>query len=153
MPYVPRCATPTGAGRNGAPCTGNSSCQSNLCVVDAMGDLMCRDPCRRPEDCGGQETCEYVQLSGTGAPANANLVAACVPLMPTGPGPADAASDWGPCKTSIDCARGYCASSGDGGPGVCVSVCFGDGDCVSSGACRPQTLLVGTTLYSVLACK
>jgi hypothetical protein len=153
MPYVPRCAPAMGTARNGVLCTGNSSCQSNLCVVDAMGDFMCSDPCRKPEDCGGMQTCEYVHLSGNGAPANGNLVAACVPLAPTGPGPADAASDWGPCKTAIDCARGYCASSGDGGPGVCVSVCFGDGDCVSSGTCRPQTLQVGSITYSVLACK
>jgi len=99
------------------------------------------------------QTCEYVQLSGTGATMSGDLVAACVPLITAGPGPADAASDWAPCKTSIDCARGYCAQSGDAGPSVCVSVCFGDGDCVSSGTCRPQTLQVNMTTYSVLACR
>jgi hypothetical protein len=158
MAYVPRCAPQAGSTGNGVSCTSNSDCRSNLCVNDPMGFLTCRDPCRKPEDCGASgmfQTCEYVQLSGASPTANSDLVAACVPLLlpPTmGPDPADAAADWGPCKQSTDCARGYCAVNGNN-QSVCVSVCFGDGDCVLSGTCRPQTLQVEGTLYNVLACK
>ena len=167
MQYVPRCAPPLsmmGSMANGAPCASNSDCKSNLCGSDST----CHDPCRRPEDCSGMgmlqeaHACEYVQLSMTGTSpnpdsgtvSNPDLVAACVPLgASSGPARMDGGvQDWGVCKTSSDCARGYCAPTSDAGPNVCVSVCFGDGDCVLSGTCRPQTLQVGSTTYSVLAC-
>jgi hypothetical protein len=97
------------------------------------------------------QTCQYLQLPGMGTATSNALVAACVPLPPSAPGDAGAV-DWAPCKTSNDCARGYCAQSG-AGPSVCVSVCFTDGDCISTEKCQPQTLQVSGTQYSVLACK
>lgn len=97
-----------------------------------------------------EQACEYVELPVTGS--NSGLVAACVPLTASGPPPADGGvGDWDMCKTTSDCARGYCAQSVAGM--VCVSVCFSDGDCVVAGTCRPQTLMVGASAYSVLACK
>jgi len=153
---VPHCAPAVGGGNNGAPCGSNSGCKSNLCVNDTPQTLTCRDPCRRPEDCSGggnmrEQACEYIPLPV--ADSDGGVVAACVPLTAAGPTPPDGGvSDWGVCKTTSDCARGYCAQT-SAGQLVCVSVCFSDGDCVVSGTCRPQTLLVGTSMYSVLACK
>ncbi|MGA7121123.1 MAG: hypothetical protein WBY94_13545 [Polyangiaceae bacterium] len=152
---VPHCAPAISGGNNGTPCNSNSGCKSNLCANDNQQPLTCRDPCRRPEDCSGsgnmrEQACEYVQLPVTGS--DGGVVAACVPLTVSGPPPADGGvADWGECKTTSDCARGYCAQSVAGM--VCVSVCFSDGDCVVAGECRPQTLVVGASTYSVLACK
>jgi hypothetical protein len=154
--FVPRCAPSMGRGRNGDMCTSNSDCGSNLCVNDPTLGLTCRDPCRRPEDCSGMgmfqsQECQYLQLNGTGATPIADLVAVCVPLPPSGQGDGGVV-DWGVCRTSGDCVRGYCAPSG-AGPSVCVAVCFADTDCISNEKCQPQTLQVAGTVYSVLACK
>ncbi len=156
--YGPHCSSMFGAQSNGSTCSSDSVCRSNLCVSDTPTALTCRDPCRKPEDCMGTgnnmqepQACEYFQLSVPGV--NSALVAACVPQTRSGPPPPDGGvADLGPCKNSSDCARGYCAPTGDGG-NVCVSVCFGDGDCVGIEECRPEELWIGGASYFVLACR
>ena len=101
---------------------------------------------------GGAQTCQYLALPPAAESASStDLVAACVPLTPSGPGGIGDAGAGAPCKNSSECARGYCALTDRGS--VCLAVCFVDGDCISNEMCRPQALAVGETVFSVLACR
>jgi hypothetical protein len=151
------CALPT-AGRvnNGNNCGANAECRSNLCSGGdggvMSGDMpTCREPCRNASDCASSSrtppSCGYLDI-----PMSTDIVSAC---MPTNRGAGDAGGG-SPCQVSTDCARGYCAPTGNG-RSACVATCFierpgGSGDCLPTERCRPQPLQVGTAIYSVLAC-
>jgi hypothetical protein len=149
------CAAPISMGLPaGTQCGANSECRSNLCSDGGFGQGMCLDgPCRNPSDCTmifSRSTCAYMQPY---LPMSPELVAACMSGLRGG----GDAGDGMTCRTSSDCARGYCAMQ-QPGVGVCVAVCFVDdpgsssGDCPPPERCRPQPLLIGGTTYSVLAC-
>ncbi len=156
------CTVPANAGTTagGGQCGTGGDCRSNLCLGGDGGFMSmnptCRDACRSRDSCTPSgtlrsQTCNYIQPF----PGSPDVVAACVPL---GQGGGDGgAGDGMPCRTSTDCAHGYCATL-PGGQGVCLGVCFFDtamtslSDCPSGERCRPQAVLIGGATYSVLAC-
>ncbi|MDP9002564.1 MAG: hypothetical protein M3O46_20940 [Myxococcota bacterium] len=142
------CAVPIGSDLGTSPCMSNDQCRSNLCLgfggFGGMGS--CRDACRLPADCPANPrsqptTCGYVQPN----PPDADLVAACMAGGRVGD-----AGDGMPCRSSGECAQGYCAQNGP--QGVCIAVCFADSDCPQPERCRPQTVQLSGGTYSVLAC-
>jgi hypothetical protein len=126
-----------GNGGNGASCSQNSSCQSNLC--DSIDG--CSNACRNTGDCSQGESCAYVDPP---PPDSSAVVAACF-------GGAGNASEGSSCSTDGDCKSQFCDT---GGTHECSDVCFSNADCTKSGwRCRPEriTLTSGGTV-TVLAC-
>jgi hypothetical protein len=137
--YAAWCAKESGPNaQNGAACTQNADCQSDLC--DRQGNGNCRNACRNTADCGGQGiSCAYVlSSSGTG------VVTACFP----GGGRSTEGSG---CATDSDCESQLC----DPVSKECADVCFADSDCTPSGwRCRPEDidLASGGESFTVLVC-
>jgi len=131
--YTAYCAPASGAGANGASCTGNGQCLAALCAVGT-----CHDACRSSTDCGStSEECAYAIL-----PSFA-IVTACA----TSPGSGEEGTS---CQSDAACQSGFC----DAASGLCTDVCFADTDCTADGwRCRPEMMaLPGGASYSVLAC-
>lgn len=126
-----------GNGSNGQSCSGNGSCQSNLC--DSIDG--CSNACRNTGDCSAGESCAYVDPP---PPNDTAVVAACF----SGAGNASEGSS---CSQDSDCKSQFCDTTGTH---ECSDVCFSNSDCTKSGwRCRPE----GITLTSggkveVLAC-
>lgn len=140
--YSAFCATSPGSHPAGDNCSGNSSCQSDLCAVVGGGSFQtCIGACRSGSDCGAGSSCSYLL---TNQPENPTpIVAACFAGQGSLP-------EGSACSTMNDNCQGFC----DPTSSLCTDVCFTTTDCTKSGwTCRPETIAVsGGGSYSVLCC-
>lgn len=134
--YVAMCAH-GGTGQNGANCSHNSDCESELCDATQFGN--CRNACRNTADCGGGGvSCAYITVTG-----DTGVVAACFPGAGNTP-------EGSSCQQDGDCQSQFCNPTSK----ECTDVCFADSDCTKSGwRCRPEVVTVQAGgSFSVLAC-
>jgi len=125
-----------GTGQNGANCSDDSACASELC--DGIDG--CSDACRNTADCSSGESCAYVNPP---PPNDSAVVAACF----GGAGNGDQGSS---CSSDNDCKSQFCDTTTTH---ECSDVCFANADCTVTGwRCRPATLALGGGNFSVLAC-
>ena len=139
--YSANCASSPGTKGNGSSCSGNGTCESQICAADSMfGSNYCHGACRSEADCGSSYGCNYVL-----PPSSTGLVAVCTQQGGgTGEGQA--------CDPTMDtCKNGFC----DPASKLCTSVCFTDADCavMTGWRCRPEQVTVSSGgSFSVLAC-
>ena len=128
---------PGGSGGDGADCSHNSDCKSELC--DGIDG--CANACRDTADCSAGESCTYVNPP---APDDAAVVAACF-------GGAGGSPEGSSCSNNTDCESQFCDTTVTN---ECTDVCFADTDCTKTGwRCRPESVtLQSGGKFSVLAC-
>jgi hypothetical protein len=139
--FTSSCATSGGSGGDGANCSTNSTCKSDLCCGGGGCSFdTCLSACRNSADSGSNHYCGYASDSSN------NVVATC-----QSPDSASVGLG-GSCSSPSDCATYTCDMTSK----KCTDVCYTSSDCAAMPGwiCRPEiiTVMGGGGSFSVLLC-